>query len=881
MSARSLLLLPALAVALSLPSAAGGGFQVDAQPLLAQAARVRTALDQWGTPLPGASLDLLAQAERSSDDARAVSLVQQALDPHCLAVVRIARDGTVTAVRGKAQPLLVEQGWRTFLIRVENLAELTTTLRISSPSAGSVPNAPAAEGARRWMDLEMLDGRPLWPALSGLELEYRAIQLYSRDEGRQFARLDFNVGELRLPAGARQALIREWKFDQGSDTWTALNQCTVETRAGVLRVTSSGNDPYISAPVRAPGGRMVLRFRARVERDGQGQVFWSTADRPNFDGRRLRGFRLQRGNGEWRDYSLPIQVDGELRAVRLDTGSAPGWMEIESIRLSYEDQPGRQTASLPLAFRAEPSQTVTFRVRDEKGKPAMASFTIRDARGRVYPSQVKRLAPDFFFHPQVYRGNGETVRLPAGRYTVQCSRGPESIPETKELVVKNGPTTFEYRVRRWIDPSLAGWYSGDHHIHAAGCAHYTNPTEGVLAKDMARHIMGEDLKIGANLTWGPGFDYQKQFFTGQVDPASRYPYLLRYDIEVSGFGSHQSGHLCLLRLRDQMYPGGNSKDHWPTLGLNTLRWARRQGAVTGPAHSANGLTNMTGRRVPNTEDGPNGLPNYRIPAYDGIGANEFIVDVTHTVPGPDGKPVPAVDFISTMDTDRRAELNMWYHVLNAGFRVRASGETDFPCISGERVGMGRVYVKTRGKLSYDDWCEGIREGRSYVSDGTHHLLDFRAGPSAGGPAVRVGEKGSEMRLENPGKVRLVVKAAARLDGGKTTAFEAVVNGYPVARREVPADGKSRELTFEVPIERSSWVAIRSFPSVHTNPIWVIVGGKPVRPSRRSVQWCLMGVDQCWRSKERTYAPAEKLQAEEAYQHARQVYRRILEESEAD
>jgi hypothetical protein len=402
----------------------------------------------------------------------------------------------------------------------------------------------------------------------------------------------------------------------------------------------------------------------------------------------------------------------------------------------------------------------------------------------------------------------------------------------------------------------------------------------VLAKDMARHIMGEDLKIGANLTWGPCFDYQKQFFTGKVDPVSRYPYLLRYDIEVSGFGSHQSGHLCLLRLRDQIYPGGSSKEHWPTLGLNTLRWARKQGAVTGPAHSANGLTNMTPARVPNTEDGPAGLPTYQIPAYDGIGANEFIVDVTHTVPGPDGKEVPAVDFISTMDTDRRAELNMWYHVLNAGFRVRASGETDFPCISGERVGMGRVYVKSRGRLDYDDWCQGIREGRSYVSDGTHHLMELRAAPAAGGPAVRLGENGSELRLGAPGKVRLTVKAAARLEGGKNTVVEAVVNGYPVARQEMPADGKTRDLTLEVPVERSSWVALRSFPYAHTNPIWVVVGDRPVRPSRRSVQWCLMGVEQCWRSKERTYAPAEQRQAREAYDHAREVYRRILEETEA-
>ena len=106
---------------------------------------------------------------------------------------------------------------------------------------------------------------------------------------------------------------------------------------------------------------------------------------------------------------------------------------------------------------------------------------------------------------------------------------------------------------------------------------------------------------------------------------------------------------------------------------------------------------LAGARV-EEPDGPGGLPNYAIPQYNGIGANEYIVDITHDVPGPDGKPIPAIDFISTMDTNRQQELNMWYHTLNCGFRVRASGETDFPCISGQRVGMGRVYVKTNGKL---------------------------------------------------------------------------------------------------------------------------------------------------------------------------------------
>ena len=75
---------------------------------------------------------------------------------------------------------------------------------------------------------------------------------------------------------------------------------------------------------------------------------------------------------------------------------------------------------------------------------------------------------------------------------------------------------------------------------------------------MMRHCLGEDLKVGCNLTWGPCFDYQKQFFTGQDDKVSRYPYLLHYDVEVSGFGSHQSGHLCLLRLKEEIYPGGDS-----------------------------------------------------------------------------------------------------------------------------------------------------------------------------------------------------------------------------------------------------------------------------------------------------------------------------------
>ncbi len=553
-------------------------------------------------------------------------------------------------------------------------------------------------------------------------------------------------------------------------------------------------------------------------------------------------------------------------------------------------------AEIALLFECRAAQTVRLRVREAGGARAFASFVIRDAQGRVYPSRAKRQAPDLAFQPQIYRGDGETVRLPAGRYSVECWRGPESLKVWRDLVVPEArepdiQREEEFVIRRWIDPSAYGYWSGDHHIHAAGCAHYVQPTEGVRADDMLRQTAGEDLKVGATLTWGPGFDYQKYFFSGHDDPASRPPYLIHYDIEVSGFGSHQSGHLVLLGLKSQIYPGGESYAHWPTLGLNILRWAKAQGAICGAAHSGWGL-------AVDSES----LPNHQVPAYDGIGANEFIVNVTHKVPGPSGDLVPAVDFLSLCDTPYIWELNMWYHTLNAGFRQRAGGETDFPCIYGERVGMGRSYVRMPEKLNYRDWCEGLREGRGYVSEGRAHLLEFRVDDRL------MGEGGSELRLKAPGRVRVTLRAGvllperpdetlaelpytvkpfwhierARLRATRSVAVELVVNGECVARKAIPGDGSLLDVEFDdIHLVRSAWLAVRILPAAHTNPVFVIVGEKPIRASRRSIQWCLSGVDHCWSQKSRFIRPSEEAAARAAYEHARAVYRKRLTECDVD
>jgi hypothetical protein len=180
------------------------------------------------------------------------------------------------------------------------------------------------------------------------------------------------------------------------------------------------------------------------------------------------------------------------------------------------------------------------------------------------------------------------------------------------------------------------------------------------------------------------------------------------------------------------------------------------------------------------------------------------------------------------------------------------------------------------------------------------LLDFKVNSAA------MGENGSELRLAEPGEVRATVKVAAFLDEtpnsdlqdrpysekpywdikrariGRTreVPVELIVNGYPVARQVILADGLLREVSFATRVERSSWVAVRILPSSHTNPIFVLVGDKAIRASAKSAEWCLQGVDKCWAQKERFIKADEIAEAKVAYEHARVSYRRLLAECQS-
>jgi hypothetical protein len=722
-----------------------------------------------------------------------VDAAEKILDSYTLTRVATEVDGYARTTVGGAQRNLVEQGWRIFLVRVSNPVGSTAKLDIfdgawpvistsTGASRAGVPDAvnPAPYVARDWLKIEMYEAPPMEASLNGSPLEYRVIQLYSRDRGQHEIDLDIFTSD-----------------------------------------------------------EQYFYYRNRGE-----------------SGKRAH-----------------------------------------------------------LKFECLPSRDVLLRVRDVDGRGCMASLTIKDKLDRVYPLQAKRLAPDMYFHSHIYRADGETVRLPDGEYIVESKRGPEYLSGKQSVMIGGAQNQIDVQLKRWIDPARWGWYSGDTHIHAGGCLHYERPTEGVSPETMIRHVRGEALSIGDVLSWGPSWYYQKQFFTGQaVSPqatlehpelqvannASLQPRttpedaesMLRYDVEVSGFPSSHCGHLVLLRLRDQDYPGTRLIQDWPSWNLPILQWARAQGAVAGYAHCGIGMV------VDSTD-----LPNYEIPPMDGIGTQEAIVDVTHGL----------TDFISGCDTNPLAELNAWYHMLNCGFRLALIGETDYPCISGERPGIGRSYVRLDQRpvdhAGYEAWVRNLQRGKLYCGDGRSHFLNFTVNGRSSGEEDLLLKAADKVNIEALVAARLETDAPddirdanradkaslvrerqgstlngwhlenARVGTTREVAVELLVNGIAVEKTNLVADGEPRPIKFKTPIARSSWIALRILPSSHTHPVFVQVGDKPIRTSRRSAQWCRTSVDKLWEVKSPFMRESERPAAAEAFEHARQAYDRIMSECE--
>src|SRR3954471_12022616 len=146
--------------------------KVERQPLVQQVKRVLQTLELLGSPLPAAGRTALEDAFKEKDDARAVAAIQATLDKHCLAHVRIAGPRKLVTAKGPARAALAEQGWRVFLVRVDNPTGVRDVeLRPLSPNALPMfhrsSNRPdpkvqsVGESAKRFLELASFATQPL------------------------------------------------------------------------------------------------------------------------------------------------------------------------------------------------------------------------------------------------------------------------------------------------------------------------------------------------------------------------------------------------------------------------------------------------------------------------------------------------------------------------------------------------------------------------------------------------------------------------------------------------------------------------------------------------------------------------------------------------
>ncbi|WP_417851519.1 hypothetical protein [Thalassoglobus sp.] len=121
--------------------------EVERQPLIESTKRLVEALKFVGAPLSAEEQQELQKAYDSDDDQAIVRTAQKILDPYCVAGVHINAESRVKVSVGPARKELIQNGWRSYLVKVFNEAGINPPLQIESPNA--LPVYQRGKGARQ------------------------------------------------------------------------------------------------------------------------------------------------------------------------------------------------------------------------------------------------------------------------------------------------------------------------------------------------------------------------------------------------------------------------------------------------------------------------------------------------------------------------------------------------------------------------------------------------------------------------------------------------------------------------------------------------------------------------------------------------------------
>ena len=382
----------------------------------------------------------------------------------------------------------------------------------------------------------------------------------------------------------------------------------------------------------------------------------------------------------------------------------------------------------------------------------------------------------------------------------------------------------------------------------------------VTPKELAFQARAEDLHVVEGLIVNKEDRVPDiAWFTGRPDVVSTATTLIVFGQE---FHTSYWGHTGVLAPRDHIllpdYAGytGTAAASLVPMNADVMRLAHEQGALGGYVHPF---------------DDPVVPADSATPLH-----NELPVDVA----------LGLVDYMEILGfSDHRNTAEVWYKLLNCGYRLPAGAGTDamtnFASLRGP-VGLNRVFVKSgAGRLDHAKFLAALKAGRTFATNGP--LLEL---------SVNGREIGSEVALTSAAKV--TVKARMRSIVA-VDRVEIVVNGKVVDSLALSADHKSAAGTVAVPIESSSWVVVRAwsghsqapvldnYPYATTSPVYVTVAGRAQRSSADAqyfLQWLARLADAAEENQGYNTA-GEKAHVTNTIRDARVEFVRRLEQAQAD
>ena len=458
----------------------------------------------------------------------------------------------------------------------------------------------------------------------------------------------------------------------------------------------------------------------------------------------------------------------------------------------------------------KPMGRISLRVVDARGNPVAARVFITGADGLAYaPDNAWMHADDSFDRSErpseahYFDTSGASeITVPAGDVAVDVMRGFENHFEQRKVEVK-ADSTAQLTVR--VAP-LSGemdrtshWLSGDVHVHMNYAGTYRN-TPAHLGEQAAAENLGivEDLVVNKEQRI-PDMAY----FSPKLDAASTADRLLLHGQE---FHTSYWGHLGLLNLtRNFILPGYAAYPNTAAASLypanaNVADMAHKQGGLVGYVHPFDSVPD---------------------PAKDALLTAELPADVA----------LGKVDYIEVVGfSDHKSTAEVWYRLLNCGFRLPTAAGTDFmgnyASLRGP-VGLNRVYAEVKpGPLKIEPWLAAIKAGRTFATNGP--LLRF----SLGGQGI-----GGEVRLEKKQEVKFSAEMSSIVP---VDHLQIVCNGKVARELVLNSNRTSAHVDSSIPLEASGWCVLRAFsdkaeypildlyPYATTSPVYMSVADARVR-----------------------------------------------------